>query len=277
MGSSAAEVEHLLQAARLHLGKGELHEAVGQATEVIRRDGKQPTAYLVAEANRRLNHPDRALADLAVAIRLDPNQPGPYVIRAEIPKRRNQLDQAVADATHARTLDPRNAAAFSIRAECRGAIGRERARATRRRRRAAPVSTPTLVLASPYPSKPKPSSTSEVELGNERFWKQAGGADPKQRSGIFADGKPVDKTYRSRPVVSDDEAPEALGVASGYKPDTVAKPLPRIHASRSGQPVLPILAGLVCLVLLLVGAFLLVNPSRTPSMQIRPMHRPSPQ
>ena len=45
---------------------------------------------------------------------------------------------------------------------------------------------------------------------------------------IFADGKPVDKTYRSRPVVSNDDAPEALGVASGYKPETIGKPIPRI-------------------------------------------------
>jgi Asp-tRNA(Asn)/Glu-tRNA(Gln) amidotransferase C subunit len=35
MGLLTAEVEQLLQAARLHLAKDELHEAVGQATEVI--------------------------------------------------------------------------------------------------------------------------------------------------------------------------------------------------------------------------------------------------
>lgn len=124
MSSPATEVDRLLQAARLHLGKGELHEAVGQATEAIRRDGKQPAAYLVrAEAHRRLKHPDRALADLAVAIRFDPQNPSPFVIRAEILKRRNHFDQAIADATYALTIDPRNSAAFSIRAECRSAIG----------------------------------------------------------------------------------------------------------------------------------------------------------
>jgi len=226
MGLFAAEVERLLQAARLHLGKGELHEAVGQATEVIRRDGKQPTAYLVrAEAHRRLNHPDRALADLAVAIRLDPQQPGPYVIRAEILKRRNLLDQAIADATHALTLDPRNAAAFSIRAECRSAIGDVQG---------AGEDVQEMLLIDPTRPVPtlearRASSTSEVELGNERFWKQAGKADPKQQLDIFADGKPVDKTYRSRPVVNNDDAPEALGVASGYKPESIAQPLPRIR------------------------------------------------
>ena len=63
------------------------------------------------------------MADLAVAIRLDPQQPGPYVIRAEILKRRCLLDQAIADATGALMLDSRNAAAYAIRAQCRYAIG----------------------------------------------------------------------------------------------------------------------------------------------------------
>ena len=226
MGLFAAEVERLLQAARLHLGKGQLHEAVGQATEVIRRDSKQTAAYLVrAEAHRRLNHPDRALADLAVAIRLDPQQPGPYVIRAEILKRRNLFDQAIADATHALTLDPRNVTAFSIRAECRSAIGDQEG---------AGEDVQEMLLIDPTRPVPtlearRASSSSEVKLGNERSWKQAGGADPKRQLDIFADGKPVDKSYRSRPVVSNDDAPEALGVASGYKPETVPAPLPRIR------------------------------------------------
>ena len=99
MGLLTAEIEQPLQAARLPLAKGELHEATAQATEVIRRDTKRTAAYLVrAEAHRRLKRPDRALVDLAVAIRLDPIQPSPYVIRAEILKRRNLFDQAIADA-----------------------------------------------------------------------------------------------------------------------------------------------------------------------------------
>jgi tetratricopeptide (TPR) repeat protein len=124
MSSSAAEVERLLQAARLHLAQGELHDAVGRATEAIRLDGKEPAAYLVrAEAHRRLNRPDRAVADLSVAIRLDSNQPSPYVIRAQILTKRCLFDQAIADATNAIILDARSAAAYSIRAECRSAIG----------------------------------------------------------------------------------------------------------------------------------------------------------
>ncbi len=258
MGLISAEVERLLQTARLHLAHGQLHEAVAQTIEAIRLDSKEPGAYVVrAEAHRRLNHPDRALADLAVAIRLDPRNPGPYIIRAEILKRRNLLDQSIADATHALSLDPRNAAAFSIRAQCRSAIGDQEG---------AGEDVQEMLMIDPTRPVPtlearRASSASEVEMGNERFWKQAGGADPKRQTDIFADRTPVDKTYRSRPVVSNEDAPEALGVASGYKPETVAKPLPRRYARRSGQPMLPVLAGLVFLGLL-VGGYVLINQSR---------------
>jgi uncharacterized protein (TIGR03067 family) len=228
MGLLTAEVEQLLQASRLHLAKGELHEAVGQATEVIRRDTKQTVAYLVrAEAHRRLKRPERALADLAVAIRLDPNQPGPYMIRAEILKRRNLFDQAIADATHALLLDPRNAGAFSIRAECRSSIGDMEG-----------ATDDVQEMIHIDPTRPVPNLEAKPVSGDnspamasddERFWKQSGGADPKRHSDTFADGKPVDNTYRARRVVSDDDAPEALGVASGYKPETIGRPIPRMR------------------------------------------------
>jgi tetratricopeptide (TPR) repeat protein len=191
MGSSATEVERLLQAARLELAHGKFHEAVGQATNVIKLDGKQAAAYLVrAEALRRLKHPDRALADLAVAIRLDPQQSAPYVMRAEILKRRNHFDHAIADATSALTLDPRNAAAFSVRAECRAAIGDPEGAAE---------DVQEMLLIDP--TRPVPtlkagttSPCSDVDMGDERFWKQAGRPDPKQQADIFADGRPVDNT-----------------------------------------------------------------------------------
>ena len=228
MGLLTAEVEQLLQAARLHLAKGELHEAVGQTTEVIRRDTKQPAAYLIrAEAHRRQNKPDRALADLAVAIRLDPNQPGPYVIRAEILKRRNLFDQAIADATHAITLDPRNAGAYSIRAVCRSSIGDMEGAIedVQEMVHIDPTRPVPNLRAKSVSGEPIPAMASD----DERFWKQSGGANPNRHSDTFADGKPVDKTYRARRVVSDDDAPEALGVASGYKPETIGRPIPRMR------------------------------------------------
>ncbi len=47
---------------RLHLARGDFHEAAGRATEAIRLDSQQPAAYLVrAEAHRRLKRPERAM------------------------------------------------------------------------------------------------------------------------------------------------------------------------------------------------------------------------
>jgi hypothetical protein len=48
-------------------------------------DAKEPAAYVLrAETHRRLRCPERSLAGLGFAIRLDSSQPGPYLIRAEI-------------------------------------------------------------------------------------------------------------------------------------------------------------------------------------------------
>jgi hypothetical protein len=230
MGPSTAEVEQLLQAARVHLAQGELQEAVERATQAIRLDDKQPAPYLVrAEAHRRLKRPEQALADLAVAIRLNPNQPGPYVIRAEVLKRRNIFDQAIADASLALMIDPRSAAAFAIRAECRGAIGDHDGAIedVQEMVRIDPTRPVPDLRARPVSGAPTPA----MELEDERFWKQSGRKASSDLT-VFADGKPVDKTYRSRGVVSDEEAPEALGVASGYKPGTIGTPIPRLRGSR---------------------------------------------
>ncbi len=257
MGSFAAEVEQLLQAARLHLARGEFHEAVGRATEVINRDAKQTSAYLIrAEAHRRLKQPERALADLAVAIRLDPNQPAPYLVRAEILKRRNQFDQAIADVTHALTIDPRNAAAFSIRAECRSAIGDQDG-----------ADRDVQEMLSIDPTRPVPNLQVKTTFGDpspatdERSWKQSG--RPGDLS-VFADGKPVDKSYRSSQVVGDDDAPEALGVASGYKPGSISRPIPRVHSGRKRPSGAPLLVGLACMALLGIG-YVLISPPSSPS------------
>jgi uncharacterized protein (TIGR03067 family) len=230
MNSSVAEVEQLLQAARLHLAKGELQETVERATEAIRLNGKESAAYHVrAEAHRRLKRPERALADLAVAIRLDPNQPSPYVIRAEILKRRNVLDQAIADATHALTLDPRNAAAFSLRAECRGAIGDVEG---------ANEDVQEMLLVDPTRSVPDlraKSLTGDPSLAmvadDERLWKQSGNKSQDEDRAIFADGKPVDRSLKARKPVGRDAA-EILADMSDYRPEVLPSPLPRGRASR---------------------------------------------
>ncbi len=247
MGSSATEVDQLLRAARRHLAQGEFHEAAERAAEAIRLNGKAVAAYLLrAEAHRRLRRPERALADLAVAIRLDPQQPGPYVVRAEILKRRNVFDQAIADATYALALDPRNAAAFSIRAQCRHAIGdREGA--------AEDVQEMLLIdLTRPVPDLGAgPTTASPIDSGDEPSRKRAGRPASASTSDLFADGKPVDKTYRSRPaVVSDKEAPEELGAASGYRPEVMSRPLPRTRPARrparGTSPLAVLLVGGLC-------------------------------
>jgi uncharacterized protein (TIGR03067 family) len=247
MGSSATDVEQLLQTARFHLAKRELQEAVEQATEVIRQDSKQTAAYLVrAEAHRRLKRPERALADLAVAIRLDPNQASPYVIRAEILKRRNVFGQAIADATHALTLDPRNAAAFAIRAECRSAIGDMEG---------ATEDVQEMVHIDPTRSVPDLRGKSESEdsspamtSNNQRFRKQSGADDPKRQSDIFADGKPVDRSLRARKPVGRDAA-EVLAEGSDYRPEVLPSPLPRRRARQYASIRSPWLA----VVLIAVG------------------------
>ena len=247
MGSSATEVDQLLRAARRHLAQGEFHEAAERAAEAIRLNGKAVAAYLLrAEAHRRLRRPERALADLAVAIRLDPQRPGPYVVRAEILKRRNVFDQAIADATYALTLDPRNAAAFSIRAQCRHAIGD---------REGAAEDVQEMLLIDPTRPVPDlgagPTTASPIDSGDEPSRKRAGHPASASTSDLFADSKPVDKTYRSRPaVVSDEEAPEELGAASGYRPEVVSRPLPRTRPprrpARGTSPLAVLLVGGLC-------------------------------
>ena len=86
------------------------------------------------------------------------------------------------------------------------------------------------------PTRPVPdiragavSDPSPVESADdEQFWKQAGGGNRDDERALFADGKPVDRTYRSRQVVGDEDAPEVLGVSSGYKPEVIIRPIPRM-------------------------------------------------
>src|SRR4051812_43067015 len=100
--ATEGELDRLVREAKFHLVHREFDLATEKATRVIALDRRNVSAYLVrAEALRKLKRPDRALADVAVALRLDPNRPAPYVIRAEICKKRCQFDQAIADATQA--------------------------------------------------------------------------------------------------------------------------------------------------------------------------------
>ena len=241
---------HLLRDARGHLGLRRFDLAVDVATQAIRLDPKRSETYVIrAEALRKLNKSDRALADLTLAIRLAPDRPAPYVIRAEIFRGRCQHDQAITDATQAIFLDPNSAAAYSIRASCRLSIGDPEGAAADQEElfRIDPTRPP---VHTPNSEKPGSSSTT-VPIQRDAY------------KDLFADGKPADTTYRSRPVVSDEDAPEALGTASGYKPETVGRPIPRHRTARRVPQVSPVLGGVVLLGLIGGGA-LLLNQNRGP-------------
>lgn len=223
----------LVRDAKAHLVQRRYDLAVETASEAIRAEPKQAMAYLVrAEALRKLGQPDRALADVAVAIRIDPDRASPWVIRAEILKKRCSFDQAIADATQAIFIDPDNAAAFSIRAECRLAIGdtdgaAHDAQEVFRIDPTRPPSTP----ASIPPAKGNPNNT-------DRDTKQAGGVARGRDDSVFADGNAVDRSLKARKAISSDDAAELLADGSGYKPEVIARSLPRVRSprSRSGRP-----------------------------------------
>jgi hypothetical protein len=247
MGSSTAEYDRLLQEARLRLARGDFLEAVARASEAVRLDGKEPAAYLVrAEAQRRLKRPDQAVADLAVAIRLDPNQPAPYLIRAKILKRRCLFDQAIADATNAVILDPRNAAAYSLRAECRIAIGD--------REGAAEDVQEVLRIdpTRPVPDLRDTRSSREAPGADGRFWKQPGDEGPDDERTMFADGRPVDRSLKSRKPVRRDPS-EVLADVSDYRPEVLPTPLPRVRPGRGRGGNSWLAAGLALLCAGLIG------------------------
>ncbi len=226
--SSSVDLASLVAQAREALAARRLDSAIEAAGRALKVEPRCVDAYLMrAEAYRRTDKYERALADLAVAVRLAPDRPGPYIVRAEILKRRNVFDQAIADATHALILDPLNASAFSIRAQCRHALGDREGAADDVR---AMLDVDPTRAVPDLPAVASPSSPAAIL--DERFWKEPGDGRRPDDPTLFADGKPVDRTYRSRRTVADEDAPEELGTASGYRPEVVLASLPRTRAVR---------------------------------------------
>ena len=210
-----------LSEAKAALGRKEYAQAIEKATEVIAAAPKEAPAYLIrAEALRRLGKPERALADLAVAIRLQPDRPSAYVVRAEIHKKRCQFDQAIADATQAIFLDPDNAAAYSIRATCRESIGDLEGAAADHEE-----------LVRIDPTRPSSPPTGRTNAPSHVPTDRPHPAIPEDDRHVFADGQKPDRSYRSRQAIGDDEAAEVLGVASGYKPGYLPKSQARNRSS----------------------------------------------
>ena len=245
------ESSDLVRYAKAHLVQRRYDLALETASEAIRAEPKQAMPYLIrAEAPRKLGQPDRALADLAVAIRIEPDRASPFVIRAEIHKKRCSFDQAIADATQAIFIDPDNAAAFSIRAECRMAIGDADGAA---------FDAQELFRIDPTrpPSTPSSPSTAEPDATG-RDPKQAGGVARGRDDSVFADGNAVDRSLKARKAIFSDDAAELLADQSGYKPEIIARPLPRTRTSRSrtGRPSSLIVPAIGVCVLLGVGYLL---------------------
>jgi rhomboid protease GluP len=100
-----------------YLALGEYDRAIARFSDDIRRDPRQPTAYVGrGDAYLARGACDKAIADFSEAIRLDRNEAGAYSDRSLAYSRKAEYEKAIADASEAIRLDPKRARAYSIRA-----------------------------------------------------------------------------------------------------------------------------------------------------------------
>ena len=219
--SSSVDLASLVAQAREALAARRLDSAIEAAGRALKVEPRCVDAYLMrAEAYRRTDKYERALADLAVAVRLAPDRPGPYIVRAEILMRRNVFDQAIADATHALILDPLNASAFSIRAQCRHALGDREGAADDVR---AMLDVDPTRAVPDLPAVASPSSPAAIL--DERFWKEPGDGRRHDDPTLFADGRWTGRTALAgrsptRPP------PRSWGPPAGTGPRSSSHPSP---------------------------------------------------
>ena len=151
-----------------------------------------------------------------------------------------------ADATEAIFLDQDNAAAYAIRANCRLAIGDADGAAHDAQEvfRIDPTRPPSIPTSPPDPPKNDPTTTVQDS-------RRARGRDDS----VFADGNAVDRSLKARMAFSSDDAAEHLADLSGYRPEIIARPLPRTRrsGSRSGRPSSLIFPAICVCILLVVG------------------------
>jgi tetratricopeptide (TPR) repeat protein len=87
---------------------------------VLAKDRRNTDAYWTrARLWLYHNEPDRALANLELAIRLQPDQPRFYITRGLVYLQSKRFDQAIADCDRAISLDPHSGRAYAVRALAR--------------------------------------------------------------------------------------------------------------------------------------------------------------
>ena len=260
-----------LSDAKASLARKDFSKAVEQASDAILAFPRNAVAYtLRAEALRRLGQPDRALADLAVAIRIDPGRASPFVIRAEIFKKRCQFDQAIADATQAIFLQPDNGAAFSIRADCRRSIGDADGATFDAQElfRIDPTRLPSLPVPTHNPATdildPTALDTGQAERNAQR-----------RDDSVFADASPLDRSLKARKAISTDHAAELLADESGYRPAVIARPLSRTRSTSHGTRIsaVRVAAAVFLCALLGMGGLLMRSQSEA---RLQPPPAPEP-
>jgi tetratricopeptide (TPR) repeat protein len=149
-------------------------------------------------------------------IKNDPKRVGAYLLRAAALRRQNRTGRALTDLAVATRLDPQSPHPRVIRAEIFQKQGRFD--------QAIAEATEALVL------DPNNAAAYSIRLESRRLLGDLDGAgqDAEELFRLDPSKEPVDKSCRSRLAISDEDDPEELGVASGYKPESIAKPLPRI-------------------------------------------------
>ncbi|WP_061027182.1 caspase family protein [Bradyrhizobium sp. CCH5-F6] len=104
--------------------KGDANPAIATASEAIRRDPRDATAYYNrGNAYAASGDTDRAIADYTATIRLDPANANAYYNRGNGYSIKGDTDRAIADYTEAVRLQPTNANAYFNRGNAHGNKG----------------------------------------------------------------------------------------------------------------------------------------------------------
>src|SRR5262245_46886937 len=102
--------------ARAYLRKGDVEEALADATRAVQADPKYSSGYYArAGVYSQKGGFTRALADLARIVEREPKNAGAYQARAAVMAKKGALAAAIADFTRAIVLVPKLSAFFNAR------------------------------------------------------------------------------------------------------------------------------------------------------------------